>query len=482
MAAAASTVSEPLSQTFSLGDDELGDVFRARGPPDTPPTAILDLDDVNTSGPSFRLQAQTVHLTYRGWLDRDILLDKLDKIGGGVHAFSICHENGGHGQYEHTHALIHFKRKPDIRDPRAFDIEGTHPHVKLVRSKTHAQRIVQYHTKENVRVWTSNTVIWTTLGSRDKSELMDLVLSQPSWHHVLRHPVLGEFACKSGHLKWFEELWRTRRCACTIADERPKPGWQLTWAVRILDGDLAAMVPFGLQRAELLGLGTFHASSNAVGTQQPRLASSPARRSYAEARERPGGRDDDRRRRHVRRLDGLGRPGSPPRGRSDSDPSVDADAEERARLDAVYALVDKERLVLGRNEPRAFATRAPRNRRHVLWFYEEEGATGKSWFANWLVAMFDAFYTTGGKRADLAHMWRTHVDAGGTHMVVIDLPRNQKEHPPYQFMEEVLNGRVTSTKYQGTTVVTGSVPVIVFANWAPHVDQMSLDRWIVIKL
>jgi hypothetical protein len=116
------------------------------------------------------------------------------------------------------------------------------------------------------------------------------------------------------------------------------------------------------------------------------------------------------------------------------------------------------------------------DRRKVIWYVDEEGAMGKTVLAKHLIGECDAFYSSGGKVADIAHAYQ------GQRIVLFDLTRSMVEHVNYQVMESLKNGIIFSPKY-ASALKTNPVPhLVVFSNFPPDKTKLSQDRWDVRHL
>lgn len=109
--------------------------------------------------------------------------------------------------------------------------------------------------------------------------------------------------------------------------------------------------------------------------------------------------------------------------------------------------------------------------RSIYWFWEEIGNVGKSSFCKHLVLKYDAQYVL-GKKADIYHAISDNIK-----ILLIDIPRTCKEFTPYEVIESVKNGMIFSGKYESRTKVFNSPHIIVFANFSPEKNKVSLDRW-----
>ena len=111
--------------------------------------------------------------------------------------------------------------------------------------------------------------------------------------------------------------------------------------------------------------------------------------------------------------------------------------------------------------------------RHVYWFWDDAGNTGKSWFAGYAMAWHDASVFTNGKLADMAFAYNYE------RVVILDLARTQAEQCDhfYQLIESLKNGCLFSSKYESKRKLFAPPHVVVFANFQPDRSKLSADRW-----
>lgn len=114
--------------------------------------------------------------------------------------------------------------------------------------------------------------------------------------------------------------------------------------------------------------------------------------------------------------------------------------------------------------------------RQVTWVVDEEGNQGKTWYAKYLVATKNAFYTNGGKAADIFYAYNYEG------IVVFDFTRTQEEIVNYSAIEAFKNGMVFSSKYQSTLKITTPPKVLCLSNWEPDQSKLSRDRWDIVRL
>lgn len=116
--------------------------------------------------------------------------------------------------------------------------------------------------------------------------------------------------------------------------------------------------------------------------------------------------------------------------------------------------------------------------RHVYWFWDAIGSTGKSFMADYLIAFHGAVVFTGGKVSDIAHAYNYQS------VVIFDLARTQEDKLDgvYMCLENFKNGRFFSPKYESHNKVFAPPHVLVFANFEPDRSKLSADRWKVHHL
>ncbi|AWV57063.1 replication-associated protein [Yerba mate-associated circular DNA virus 1] len=115
--------------------------------------------------------------------------------------------------------------------------------------------------------------------------------------------------------------------------------------------------------------------------------------------------------------------------------------------------------------------------RKIIWFDDPIGGAGKSSFARHC-AFNGAFYSRGGKTADVAYSFRQHISSHPeTTISIFDFSRSGKEFVNYDIIEQIKDGLVVSSKYDSRTVIHVQQHLVVFANWPPDTTKLSADRW-----
>lgn len=119
--------------------------------------------------------------------------------------------------------------------------------------------------------------------------------------------------------------------------------------------------------------------------------------------------------------------------------------------------------------------------RKIYWFYDINGAVGKTTYAKHLaIRLVDRFLYLGGKAADVKSAITQMVEQGNNPDVCIfDFVRSCESHISYDAIESVKNGIFFSGKYESTMVTFNTPHVFVFANFKPDLDKLSRDRWVI---
>lgn len=119
------------------------------------------------------------------------------------------------------------------------------------------------------------------------------------------------------------------------------------------------------------------------------------------------------------------------------------------------------------------------DKRTINWVYDEFGGKGKTEFCKYLMFNKLANYLTTGKASDIKYIMSTKKYARD---IVFDLPRSMENYISYQVLEELKNGVIVNTKYEGDSKLITRPHIFVFANFEPDTTKMSLDRWNIVKI
>lgn len=122
----------------------------------------------------------------------------------------------------------------------------------------------------------------------------------------------------------------------------------------------------------------------------------------------------------------------------------------------------------------------PDNRK-IYWFYDINGATGKTTYAKHLsIRNPTKFLYLGGKASDIKSAIHQMDKVGNAPTIcVFDYTRSTEDFVSYEALESVKNGIFFSGKYEPGMVSYEPPHVIIFANFSPQLSKLSQDRWVV---
>lgn len=122
------------------------------------------------------------------------------------------------------------------------------------------------------------------------------------------------------------------------------------------------------------------------------------------------------------------------------------------------------------------------DRRTIHWFWEPTGNVGKSYLCKYLALTKDVIICE-GKKNDVFNQIRDLIEKGKIpNIILCDIPRSSMDYINYGALEEIKNGCLYSGKYEGGQCIFPCPHVIILANTAPPLDEMSKDRWNVVKI
>lgn len=124
------------------------------------------------------------------------------------------------------------------------------------------------------------------------------------------------------------------------------------------------------------------------------------------------------------------------------------------------------------------------NDRTTLWYDDESGNSGKTFFTKYMSSYGDALCSS---KANSYHMSTCLFEAmkrrGGPYRIIVfNFTRQQENHLVYQTLEEIKDGLMTCEKYKGETMTFPSPHLVVFSNYGPKKTMMTHDRWDIRKL
>lgn len=122
------------------------------------------------------------------------------------------------------------------------------------------------------------------------------------------------------------------------------------------------------------------------------------------------------------------------------------------------------------------------DKRKVYWYWEPNGNVGKSTFCKYLCHKYNATYIDEGKKADLINIIYNIKIINSRSVIVIDVPRANGNKVSYKAIEQIKNGMICNTKYETGMKLFNSPHLIIFANAEPNLEDLSLDRWEIVRI
>lgn len=124
----------------------------------------------------------------------------------------------------------------------------------------------------------------------------------------------------------------------------------------------------------------------------------------------------------------------------------------------------------------------PHNRK-IYVFIDPDGNTGKSFLCKYLAIKHNDLIICDGKKDNIFNQVKTMLDELIIpKIILLDVPRSNKDFINYGTIEQLKNGLIYSGKYEGGRCVFPNPHVIIFTNSIPELDKMSLDRWELIHI
>jgi len=117
--------------------------------------------------------------------------------------------------------------------------------------------------------------------------------------------------------------------------------------------------------------------------------------------------------------------------------------------------------------------------RTITFVVDLVGNKGKTWFAHYFCSLHkNCQVLLPGRKVDMAMTLDPDV-----RVLFLDAPRSKNgEYIQYDFLEDVKNGYVFSSKYESRIKKLGKVHVVVLMNEQPDMTKLSLDRYNIINL
>jgi Putative viral replication protein len=119
----------------------------------------------------------------------------------------------------------------------------------------------------------------------------------------------------------------------------------------------------------------------------------------------------------------------------------------------------------------------PAHERKIQFIIDLKGDTGKSWFARYYMSMHPETtqIVVPGRKQDMAYIIKED-----TKVFFFDCPRSkQGEFIQYDFLEELKNGMIFSTKYESRVKYLATPHIVVLMNEHPDMSKLSSDRYCI---
>lgn len=121
------------------------------------------------------------------------------------------------------------------------------------------------------------------------------------------------------------------------------------------------------------------------------------------------------------------------------------------------------------------------NDRTIMWYWEDTGNVGKTWFGKYLRDKKKGKLLDCSKKVDLAYMLRGHTGDVVVFNIVRSMDEQYMQHV-YGLCEAIKDDCVVSTKYEPCDVPLLKQHVVVFANIPPDYSKWSDDRLDEVKI
>jgi len=124
----------------------------------------------------------------------------------------------------------------------------------------------------------------------------------------------------------------------------------------------------------------------------------------------------------------------------------------------------------------------PKFGRKIYWYWEAKGGWGKSLLATYMVDNMNGIMVSGAKKDVLFGVSQMVEKGRDPELVVVDIPRVNKDAVSVQAIEMIKNGMFYNEKYESGMCRFPRPHIVCFSNHPPPLQKMSRDRWVVVKL
>ena len=171
----------------------------------------LELVDCGTDivlDSKFRCRNKKLLITYPTQIPKKDLFEWFISTIGELKWWKISHETyKNENELGHTHFLLEFMNKPDIKNCEKFDYMDIHPNVKGIFSNLHFANSIIYLDKEDENAFT-NIKINDFDANEALTELFDKIQSYNNWKQVINDMSIRKQV--SHRMNWCKEVWLAR--------------------------------------------------------------------------------------------------------------------------------------------------------------------------------------------------------------------------------------------------------------------------------
>lgn len=122
------------------------------------------------------------------------------------------------------------------------------------------------------------------------------------------------------------------------------------------------------------------------------------------------------------------------------------------------------------------------NDRKIYWYYDKDGAKGKTSFAKHLCINSKNTLYLNGKVNDCKYAVCEFIKKNELKVVIFDFVRSYENFISYDAIESIKNGIFFNTKYESKMCLFNTPHIFIFANFEPITENLSKDRWIIKTL
>lgn len=126
--------------------------------------------------------------------------------------------------------------------------------------------------------------------------------------------------------------------------------------------------------------------------------------------------------------------------------------------------------------------------RKILCIIDQQGNTGKSTFAHWLVLKHNAKFIPAfcDSADDIMQFIHGLVHAGQKYTIAIDLPRAAQQESIarklFPALESIKSGALYEKRYHAQVLYIKPPTIVVFMNHLPDRSLLTTDRWDILQL